>query len=49
VTGRSTQLVRDPVCGTWVLPKDDLSLTDGRQHLFFCSVACRDHYRSRTA
>ena len=49
VTGRSTRLVRDPVCGTWVLPKDDLSLTDGRQHVFFCSVACRDHYRSRTA
>ena len=49
VTGRSTQLVRDPVCGTWVLPKDDLSLTDGRRHVFFCSVACRDHYRSRTA
>ena len=49
VTGRSTRLVRDPVCGTWVLPKDDLSLTDGRQRVFFCSVACRDHYRSRTA
>jgi len=49
VTGRSTRLVRDPVCGTWVLPKDDLSLTDGRQRVFFCSAACRDHYRSRTA
>ena len=49
VTGRSTRLVRDPVCGTWVLPKDDMSLTDGRQHVFFCSAACRDLYRSRTA
>ena len=49
VTGRSTRLVRDPVCGTWVLPKDDMSLTDGRQRVFFCSAACRDHYRSRTA
>ena len=48
-TGRSTRLVRDPVCGTWVLPKDDMSLTDGRQRVFFCSAACRDHYRSRTA
>ena len=46
---RSTPLVRDPVCGTWVLPKGDLSLTDGRQQVFFCSAACRDHYRSRTA
>ena len=49
VAGRSTRLVRDPVCGTWVLPKDDMSLTDGRQQLFFCSAVCRDHYRSRTA
>jgi hypothetical protein len=47
--GPSTRLVRDPVCGTWVLPKNDLSLTDGRQQMFFCSAACRDHYRSRTA
>ena len=49
VAGPSTRLVRDPVCGTWVLPKDDMSLTHGRQQLFFCSAACRDRYRSRTA
>jgi YHS domain-containing protein len=49
VAGRSTKLVRDPVCGTWVLPKDEMSLTDGRERVFFCSAACRDHYRSRTA
>ena len=48
-TAPSTPLVRDPVCGTWVLPKGDLSLNDGRQHVFFCSPACRDRYRSRTA
>jgi YHS domain-containing protein len=47
--GRSTRLVRDPVCGTWVLPKDDLSLTTGRRQVFFCSAACRDHFLSRTA
>jgi hypothetical protein len=46
---RSTRLVRDPVCGTWVLPKNDMSLMEGRQQVFFCSAACRDHYRSRTA
>ena len=46
---RGTRLVRDPVCGTWVLPKGDLSLTDGRQQVFFCSAVCRDRYRSRTA
>ncbi|MEO8259290.1 MAG: hypothetical protein ABI868_18230 [Acidobacteriota bacterium] len=46
---RSTRLVRDPICGTWVLPKDELSLTDGRQRVFFCSAICRDQHRSRTA
>ena len=45
---RSRRLVRDPVCGTWVLPKDDLRLMKGRQHVFFCSAACRDRYLSRT-
>jgi YHS domain-containing protein len=49
VTGGTTRLVRDPVCGTWVLPKHEMSLMEGRRQVFFCSAACRDHYRSRTA
>jgi hypothetical protein len=49
VPGRSVQMVRDPVCGTFVLPERALTLGDGRQRIFFCSAACRDKYRARTA
>jgi YHS domain-containing protein len=40
------QMVRDPVCGTFVLPGRALSVTDGRAYVFFCSTACRDKYRA---
>jgi YHS domain-containing protein len=43
------QMVRDPVCGTFVLPEGAISLVDGRTRLFFCSDACRDTYRARPA
>ena len=43
------QMVRDPVCGTFLLPDRALTIIDGRQRLFFCSTACRDTYRTRTA
>ena len=49
VPGRSVQMVRDPVCGTFVLPDRALTLGDGRHRIFFCSAACRDKYRARTA
>jgi YHS domain-containing protein len=42
-------MARDPVCGTFVLPDRAVSLSDGRQRIYFCSAACRDKYRSRTA
>jgi YHS domain-containing protein len=42
-------MVRDPVCGTFVLPASAVTLVDGRARLYFCSDACRDKYRSRTA
>jgi len=44
---RGVQMVRDPVCGTFVLPDRAVTLMDGRSRLFFCSDACRDKYRSR--
>ena len=47
VPKRGVQMVRDPVCGTFVLPERALSLTDGPSKLFFCSAACRDKYRSQ--
>ena len=46
---RSAQMVRDPVCGTFVLPDHALSIGDGRTRVFFCSVDCLDKYRTRTA
>ena len=42
-------LVRDPVCGTFVVPERAVTLHDGRERVFFCSDACRDQYRARTA
>jgi hypothetical protein len=32
-----------------VLPDHALTLVDGRARVFFCSDACRDKYRARTA
>jgi YHS domain-containing protein len=39
------QMVRDPVCGTFVLPERAVTLVHGRTRLYFCSDACRDKYR----
>ncbi len=49
VPDRGVQMVRDPVCGTFVLPDRAVTLTDGRQRISFCSTACRDRYLARTA
>jgi uncharacterized protein len=46
---RGIQMVRDPVCGTFVVPDRAVVLADGRQQLYFCSTTCRDRYRARTA
>ncbi len=43
------QMARDPVCGTFVVPERAVTLVDGRQQVHFCSTACRDQYRARTA
>ena len=45
----SVGLVRDPVCGTFILPDRAVTLLDGRSRLYFFSDACRDRYRARTA
>ena len=49
VPQRGVQMVRDPVCGTFVVPDRAVMITDGRRQLFFCSTGCRDKYRARTA
>jgi YHS domain-containing protein len=46
---RGVQMARDPVCGTFVLPERAVALLDGSTRVFFCSKACRDKYRTRTA
>ena len=45
----AVQMVRDPVCGIFVLPDRAVTVSDGRGRVHFCSTACRDKYRSRTA
>ena len=47
VPTRGVQMVRDPVCGTYVLPDRAVALADGSRQLFFCSAGCRDKYRAR--
>jgi YHS domain-containing protein len=48
VPQQGVQMVRDPVCGTFVLPERALTLVDGRTRVFFCSDVCRDKYRARS-
>jgi YHS domain-containing protein len=49
VPARGIQMVRDPVCGTYVIPDRAVALADGSQRVYFCSANCRDKYRARTA
>ena len=41
----SLKLVRDPVCGTFVAPRQDLSLTAGGETHYFCSEKCRRAFK----
>jgi YHS domain-containing protein len=43
------QMARDPICGTYVVPERAVAIRDGRQAVYFCSEACRDKYRAKTA
>jgi YHS domain-containing protein len=46
----SMPMKRDPVCGTFVLPGRAVTLSSGRDQLYFCSTGCRDTYlRQRPA
>jgi YHS domain-containing protein len=49
VPQRGVQMVRDPVCGTFLLPDRAVTIADGRTRVFFCSNACRDKYRAHSA
>jgi len=45
----TAKMVRDPVCGTFVVPERSVSIADARGRAYFCSEACRDKYRAMTA
>jgi len=48
VPQRGVQMVRDPVCGTFIVPERAVALSaEGGQRLYFCSTDCRDKYRAR--
>lgn len=49
VPQRGVEMVRDPVCGTFVVPQGAVTLLDGSRRIHFCSDRCRDKYRARTA
>lgn len=44
---RGVAMVRDPVCGTFLLPADALTSTErGGTVRFFCSEACRQRFEA---
>jgi YHS domain-containing protein len=44
---KSVPLVKDPVCGTYVVRDRALTLDAGTQTQYFCSETCRDEYARR--
>jgi YHS domain-containing protein len=46
---KSVPLVKDPVCGTYVVRERALTLDAGKQTQYFCSERCRDQYVQRAA
>jgi YHS domain-containing protein len=44
---RAVGLVRDPVCGTFVVPSRALSSGTGADARFFCSEKCRQAWAAR--
>jgi YHS domain-containing protein len=45
---RGVQMVRDPVCGTFLPPASAVSLVErGGAIRYFCSEKCREKYKAR--
>lgn len=38
------EMVKDPVCGSYVTIENSVQLRQGSQTLHFCSYECRDNY-----
>jgi YHS domain-containing protein len=49
VPQRGVQMVRDPVCGTFLIRERAVTLATGRHVVYFCSTGCRDKYRAGAA
>lgn len=45
----SGQMVRDPMCGTFVPVDGDIRVREGEKVYCFCSYDCRDKYIKRIA
>lgn len=45
--GERVQLVRDPICGTYVVPARALPLTAAGITEYFCSERCREQFLAR--
>ena len=43
----SVGLVRDPVCGNWLVPSQALKVGSGRETRYFCSEKCRQDFAAR--
>jgi YHS domain-containing protein len=46
-TPKSVGLVRDPVCGVFVVPGQALTSGDGSGRRYFCSEKCRREWQGR--
>jgi YHS domain-containing protein len=44
---KSVGLVRDPVCGVFVVPGQALAVGDGSSRRYFCSEKCRREWKGR--
>jgi YHS domain-containing protein len=50
VPERGVQMVRDPVCGTFLLPAKALTTTErGGTVRYFCSETCREQFHDKAA
>ena len=46
---KSMPLVRDPVCGTYLLPDRAIKVGTGDKTLYFCSETCRAKYHDASS
>jgi YHS domain-containing protein len=46
---RGVPMARDPICGTFVVPERAVTLVNAGTRIYFCSDACRDKYRAKSA